>query len=743
MRKTFILIITASLLFILFDLINIFPKPGLLKEYEISRSIKIYSSDGTLLRNTLSKKGGRRGWVKLHEVSPDFKHLLISTEDKRFYTHPGVDVLALGRATYQFIRQGKVVSGASTLPMQLARMVRGGKRSILNKGKEILFALHLELALSKKEICEIYLNQLPFGNEIYGLSEASATYFKKHPKDLSLSESAYLLGIIRAPSYYNPYEKPKETLLHRNKVLQTYQKKHKGLKEKVIQAFQEKIVVYPLKQRFMAPHFTDFVLRNTSRKTTTMRTSLDIELNERVADIIKQQLSFLERKNVSQASALVVHNQTGQIVAYVGSNDYWDDRFQGMIDGVNQKRQPGSALKTFTYAKALELGVSPSHVLPDVKQSFLSGVGDYIPENYDRHFRGPVLLRDALANSLNVPAVNLLQEIGVPHLYEVLKELKLSQLKEKPSYYGLGLTLGNVETSLFELVRAYSIFGRSGQFCDLTFLYQENQKSCYDKKDQLILSNRSLQIVRDFLSDNHAREISFGRSSPLNFDYPVMIKTGTSQNYRDNWTLAVTPDFTVGVWAGNFNADPMLNVSGVTGAAPIAHEIVSFLHEKNPWHAWSDEISLEKHRVCSLSGKNPTKHCPHMREEFLQAHHPDSDCKFHTDSFLNLPLVYRLWQQENLPQTIKPMVLQKNSLNAFSILSPENGATYQIDPLRPKKAQYLSLRTSQQSDKYEVYLNGHLISYQEAMKIELVPGRHELKILLEESLLDKVRWDVH
>lgn len=753
-------------------------------------SIKIFSAEGTLLRERLSSLGGRRSLVGVSEVSLHFLQLLMATEDQFFYQHPGVNPLALVRAFILNFKNQKTVSGASTLTMQLVRQIeshgtkKNVRRGLRAKIKEVLLALYLEMTLDKDRILEAYLNAMPFSNEIYGVKEASETYFRKNPRDLSWAESAYLLAIIRAPSLYNPYRHPELVIVLKNRILEVAFNHHRLNQEQKEQALSENLVIYPPQKKFLAPHFTDFVLGNLplSQNTfdvQTVRTTLSAELNKKIETIIQAQLGLLVDRQVSEASVLVMRNRDAKILAYVGSHDYWNDKTQGMNDGVLQMRQPGSTLKPFTYAKALDLGVAPSHVLADVKTLYASDIGDYIPENYDHKERGPVLLREALANSFNIPAVQILSETGVTHLYSVLKNAHFSSLlNHPPSYYGLGLTLGNAEVSLLELTRAYSVFARGGRFCEVSFL--SDTKTCTDK-GPILISEDAVKTVRDFLSDRQARRLAFGSHGPLDFDYPVMIKTGTSQGYRDNWTVAVTPDYTVGVWVGNFNAEVMAGVSGVTGAAPIAHYVVDELYQKDSWSSWYDEGLPPKMRVCALSGKMPGENCSATRLEFAPLKNKkippcdfhivksidvrtgllvSADCaqKFVTEKkFLNLPDAYRLWQEENLPDSIAPQSwspsCQKTNASFVGasfmtpmvhakILAPRPGTIYKRDLLRPKDAQYLSVKISGSQTEHQIFLDGRKISWQDAGRIPLDVGKHQIQLTLvqEQKIVDEIGY---
>lgn len=749
--QTVIVLIIGALLCLIF---NPLPTPKGVAALHTAQSLQIFDRHGRVLRQTLSAQGGKRDFVKLADVSPQFITVLLTSEDRRFYFHPGVDVWAILRAGFGNFKSGKITSGASTITMQLARVIFNQKRGLTAKLKEALYALYLETALDKHELLEAYINNLPFGHEVYGVGEAAKTYFRKRPQDLSFAESAILTALIRSPSKFDIYQMDDELHRIKNQILTACEIYCDGDALLIKSAATEKVVVYAPQNKFLAPHFTDQIIQNG--KTGKVITSLDLELQEKLEDIIAKQLDGLKTLRVSQAAGVVIDNGSGEILAYVGSKNYWDDTWQGMIDGATQMRQPGSALKPFTYGRALDVGIAPNHILPDVPVTYASEIGDYSPENYDKKFRGPVLLRNALANSLNVPAVELLKEIGVTELYLTLKNMEFFGLTEKPDFYGLGLTLGNAPVSLLELTRAYSIFARDGNFCELTF--DKTDKLCVKKN---VLSKRSAAIIRDFLSDKAARSLVFGPDNALSFDFPVMVKTGTSQGYKDNWTVAVTPQYTVGVWAGNFTGESMRGVSGVTGAAPIVHDVVEALYEKTPWRSFDDKTKPAKYRVCSLSGKTPTRFCRHTTDEFVERV-DETACPMHElvsldrrnqllagpscgifaiqKPVLNLPQAFREWQVLFSSDTLKPLLAsplcnaggpsQANSvaINGFQIITPRDDAVYKIDRFRPSSAQYLSLVTTHPDVDFMIELDDRNLTNSEAQKIPLHVGSHRLKV---------------
>ncbi|MCP5464913.1 MAG: transglycosylase domain-containing protein [Deltaproteobacteria bacterium] len=598
--------------------------------------------------------------------------------------------------------------------MQAVRLNQNHPRDLSHKIYEVALAAYWEMALSKKEILLYYLNNLSFGQNIIGIAQASEVFFKKQVRDLSLGETAFLLAKIRAPSRLNANSHRDQLLALQQSILQHAVQNGFVLAKK---ALPEKLVIYEDQRFFKAPHFTQMIL-DQGYASGDLVSTLDSDLQKKVQSFVQKHLEKLMGHHVTQASVLVVENKSGAIRAYLGSKDYFSVRDHGFVDGVRQSRQPGSSLKPFAYLTALQKDFSPHLVLPDVPLHFESPVGSYQPENYDRLFRGPVLMRVALASSLNVPAVALLDQMGVMPFYNNLKRLGFSNLSEEADHYGLGLVLGNVEVSLWELVRAYSVFANDGQVCELRFLEDNKKKNCV--LGDAFFDANDTRVIRDFLSDNRARSLAFGSESPFAFDFPVMVKTGTSQGFRDNITIALTPTHTIGVWVGNFDGTAMNGVSGVTGAGPIASEIVHHLYLKNPWGDFQ-KPALKKQILCALSGQTPGEHCSHVVAEYTKPTESLDSCSVHRAVTVSredgsrvcaqdqnvshkviwdLPAVYNEWLLENHRDKVLPsfasecLTLKKDSFakQGTELLSPKDGSRFRLDRKRPRAAQELSVQ---------------------------------------------------
>ncbi|HEX2062135.1 MAG TPA: penicillin-binding transpeptidase domain-containing protein, partial [Thermoanaerobaculia bacterium] len=411
-------------------------------------------------------------------------------------------------------------------------------------------------------------------------------------------------------------------------------------------------------------------------------TTLDAHLQRDVAGIIEAHRPMLLRHGAHSAAVAVLDNRTGEWLAWEGSGDYFGTTFGGAIDGVATPRQPGSTLKPFTYALAFESGHSPASVLPDVPSHFPTAEEGvvYTPRNYDGRYRGPLRVRSALAGSENVPAVAMLAKLGPESLLRLLRNSGFDGLGKTADYYGLGLTLGDAEVTLEQLVRAYSVFARGGRM-----------------GERRLLSARTAFWITDILSDSAAREYAFGTGGSLDLPFPVAVKTGTSQAYHDNWTIGYTRDVTVGVWVGNFDRRPLRGSSGVTGAAPIFHAVmlaaVKRVRGELPIGDTTPIVAppadVQPIEICTLSGARPSPYCPATQKEWLATNEPARFCSWHHDGAIDWPAEYRAWARANMPAPQRPRTAHKS---VFRIANPPDGATYLIDPTLRREFQTLRLR---------------------------------------------------
>jgi penicillin-binding protein 1C len=644
-------------------------------------SLRIEDRTGVLLREVLSDEGGRCRWVGLAEISPALIKATIAAEDRRFLDHAGVNPYAVVRAFVQNLRSGHVVSGASTITQQVVRNIYRFRRNIFAKAREAWLAVRLEHTLSKDRILVQYLNRISYGNQAFGIEAASRLYFDKPASDLSLAEAAFLAVLPRAPSELNPYRSPAAVERRRRELLARMRDLGDVPAADVDRALGETLLLKPAGEQFRAPHFCDMVLESLPpaerRSLAVVRTTLDLSLQQKVEKLVAGHLSALEKRGISNAAAVVLDNATGEILSLAGSRDFFDDRFDGQVNGVTSLRQPGSTMKPLTYALALERGMTAATILEDVPTQFATLEGSFTPENYDEKFHGPIRLRSALASSYNIPAVAVLQAVGPDLLYRRLKDLEFDSLKKSPEFYGVGLTLGNGEVTLLELARAYATFARGGLYArDVTLRSLQRKdgvpaRPAPTPKPRRIFSPEVSYLITHILADKDARIPTFGYNSPLDFPFPVAAKTGTSKDFRDNWTIGYTPRWTVGVWAGNFDGRPMENVSGITGAGPLFRDIVLLLASGRR-DAFVEPPGLVHAAICPVSGLRPSARCPSTMDEiFLAGTEPAGIC--------GLPHVKT---RTPAPSAALGPTLPKSDV---SIVFPQDGDIFKLDPvLRPE-----------------------------------------------------------
>ena len=525
--------------------------------------------------------GQRRGEaVVIAELPPILIAATLCAEDRRFWRHGGLDFVAIARAIADAFEEGEIVSGASTISQQLVKISSPpAKRSVRTKIREMLVARHLEMRWPKERILGEYLSRLDYGNLRVGIRAASQGYFGKPVDDLSLAECAFLVGLPQAPTRLNPY-----AAFHLAKRRQEWvlgqMMGHGYIDKEMHQRATRQVIVLEAGDRsFEAPHLVTLIRAREKGegggKTGVVKTTIDLSLQHRVEGIVKSELSKLKGRNGNHAGVVVIENVSGGVLSLLGSPDFFEEE-TGQVNGTLARRSPGSALKPFTYLMALQNGDSPGTIVADVPTEFAGGGGTYRPVNYDHQFYGPMTYREALGNSLNVSAVRVLRKHGgAPALVEALRECGIGTLDGPVSEYGLGLTIGGAEVRLLELTNAYACLGRLGVYRPLRFCDAEAQGD-----SRRLFDGTACYLVSEMLGDKKARGRTFGMMSVLDLPFPVACKTGTSTNYRDNWTIGYTPEFTVGVWVGNFDNTPMRWVSGVSGAGPIFRRIFEELHRR-------------------------------------------------------------------------------------------------------------------------------------------------------------------
>ncbi|HXF69776.1 MAG TPA: penicillin-binding protein 1C [Thermoflexus sp.] len=624
------------------------PDPGALRQQGPAPGVRILDRHGRLLYEITHPHQGRHTWIPLHQIPRSCIAATLATEDARFYAHPGVDPIAILRALWINLRGEQAITGASTIPQQIARALllrpdERTERTLRRKIREALLALELSRRYGKNELLEIYLNTVFYGHFAYGLEAAALTYFGKHAAELDLAECALLAGLPQSPSRYDPLTQPQAAEARRQQVLRLMVRHGFLSPEEAETAAAERLRFASAPFPIHAPHFVmavrEALVERFGEATMfeeglVVTTTLDLAWNEAITEILRRHLEEINRPRPDRPGAgarngavVVIHPSTGEVLAMVGSPDYFNATIQGAVDGARIPRQPGSALKPFTYALAFDPRngplLTPASLLWDLPQTFITAEGEgYQPINYDRRYHGPVSARVALASSLNVPAVAVLEQVGVPRLVGLLDELGV-RLPGPPARYGLALTLGGGEVRLLDLTAAYATLANNGRRVTPILIREVRDRrgrlryAASPEPGPQVLDPRVAFLITDILKDPTARALGFGSWSPLNLSRPAAVKTGTSSDWRDNWTIGYTPDWVVGVWIGNVDQTPLREVSGVTGAAPIWHTVMELLHRGLPVRDFPIPEGVHRVTVCALSGKLPTPDCPQTREEWF------------------------------------------------------------------------------------------------------------------------------
>lgn len=615
-------------------------------------SIRITDRYGRLLYEVLPETGGRHTNLPLERIPLALRQATIATEDASFYQNPGVDLIGILRAFWINLRGGETLAGGSTITQQVARNLlleieERSERSLRRKLRESFLAWQLAHRFSKDEILALYLNQMNYGGLAYGVEAAAQTYFGKSVAELDLAECALLAGLPQAPALYNPFTDPQAAKERRAVVLRLMEDQGYITADQRLLAENEPLILNSQPYPIEAPHFSlmvsaqlDELISQGALPSETLfqsnglivRTTLNLDWQHLAERAVKRQIEALKESpdglghNVNSAALVALDPSRGDILAMVGSPDYFDIENAGAINMALSPRQPGSAIKPILYAAALNPSLpnpwAAGTQILDVRTSFVTADGKaYTPTNYDGLEHGPVLVRQALASSLNIPAVATLDHIGIQALSEMAGRLGITTLRA-PQDYDLSLAVGGGEVKLIELTAAYAAFANGGYrlspraIIEITdaqgqVLYQAPQPRL-----QRALDERLAWLITDILSDDEARSLGFGRNSILNIGRPAAVKTGTTSDFHDNWTIGYTPDLVVGVWAGNTDYAGMRDVTGLTGAAPIWHEFMRTVLKDQPKQEFLRPPGLIQIEICALSGLLPTPDCPYRRLEW-------------------------------------------------------------------------------------------------------------------------------
>ena len=732
-----------------------------------SRVLKIYDRNNILLANLFPEYGGFYKEVKYSNLPQNLIEAVISAEDKNFFKHKGIDYKAILRAFISNLLNRKIVSGGSTITQQLSKSIIHRERNYINKFYEALDSIRLEKNLTKEEILTEYLNRIFFGNNCYGIGAAAELYFKKEVKDLNINESVILASIIKSGTKFNPYKY--EERLHLRKIYVLGQMKNNNyIKEEEYNNYiNENTTIYTNREKniLKAPHFVMYIKDSLDKlkysNITEVKTTLDYKMQKEASLVISNASQSLHSFNVRNISCVILNAKTGEVLSMIGSMDYFDKETDGSVNGAIALRQPGSALKPFLYAYLFDKGESPASVIGDIKTYINSPGGDYIPENFDRKYRGPVTIRDALANSLNIPAVRWLSKYSLKDFQNILLKSGLRSIDKNPDYYGYSLVLGSAEVRLIDLSSAYTIFPNSGIFINhysAVSLKKENGEIFYFPKKSYthkrVISEESAYLINKILSDRNARMGSFRSYRGLVYPFSIAIKTGTSKGSRDAWAIGYTKDYIVGLWLGDFKGSEMINITGGNGAVPILYDLFSMLNKSQKETKWDKPKDIIEREICLISGKLRGEFCKETRlEEFSIFNVPKEECDVHNlyikrnsdgsidkKVFLNLPSEYNDWIKER--QIEKPNsewikaentysynnLNQINNLNSMnnqnkineriSITSPTDNSVYKIDSTLPLEYQniFISSYIPKNIIEANLYCNEEIIANIEELK---------------------------
>jgi len=607
--------------------------------HSLQDSTKILDRNGRLLYEAALPEEGTHTYMSLHEIAPALRDATIAVEDSSFYSNPGFDALAMARALAQNVEAGQVVAGGSTITQQLVRNLyfsyeERSSQSLGRKAREIILAVRLTRHLGKDEILELYLNQVYYGNLAYGAEAAAQTYFCKSARDLDLAEAGLLAGLAQSPAWYDPLTNLPEAKARQATVLSLMDKEGYITGEERQAALDEPLRFCKAAFPIEAPHFVVYVRdlleeilspETVEQGGIRVYTSLDLNMQHTAEDIVRRRVAALRDNDASNAALVALDATTGHILAMVGSANYFDEEIDGAVNMAVAARQPGSSIKPITYAAALSGGYTAASPIPDVRTSFLTRSGElYVPNNYDATFHGLVSLRRALASSFNVPAVRLMNDVGIEPVLRLAYDMGITTFDDV-NRFDLSLTLGGGEVRLLDLTAAFGAFAADGlRRGPVAILRVENSSGdvLYQWEPQpsrRVLSPQVAYLITDILSDDAARAPTFGLGSVLSLSRLAAVKTGTTSNFRDNWTIGYTPSLVAGVWVGNADNRPMHHISGVSGAAPIWHDFMEAALDGAPREHFPRPEGLVEVDICEPTGLLPGPWCPERRRELFIA----------------------------------------------------------------------------------------------------------------------------
>ncbi|RYU93982.1 penicillin-binding protein 1C [Emticicia agri] len=729
---------------------------SLLIIFPINTSVKystlITSSDGTLLHAFLSPDDKWRMYVELKEITPTLRKAIIAKEDKYFYYHFGVNPVAIVRALYNNVTKGRRTSGASTITMQVVRLLYPNKRTYWNKISEIGRAVQLEIFYSKEEILQMYLNLVPYGSNIEGIKSASYLYFQKSPDRLSLAEVTTLAIIPNRPTSLQLGTKNPLIVRERNKWLERFRNEKAFENQAINDAIKEPLSVSRHEAPKMVPHLA-LRLKKQYPYEPTIRTYIKQPVQAKVEQIVGNYANRVRAMNIHNAAVLIINNETMQVESYVGSADFNNKTDGGQVDGIQAIRSPGSALKPVLYATAFDKGIiTPKNIINDVPTNF-SG---FEPENFDKKFNGKVTVEFALANSLNVPAVKVVKDLGKKELIEVLKKANFQTVKKQEKDLGLSIVLGGCGVTLEEMTQLYAVFANQGKWERFKLKKEEKE----NRSASLLISPESCFLTTQILSQIKRPDL------PNNFDYTYRLpkiawKTGTSFGKRDAWSIGYNKKYTIGVWVGNFSGEGVPELSGAEIATPLLFQLFNSIdyNSNNEW--FQQPKNVVSRQVCAESGDLPndycsnkildysirnvshTHKCSHIKQFFVNYAESISYCtqclpidgNYKEKSYINYaPELISFYELKHIlyeripPHNPACTRVFGTTTNAPLITNPNDGSEYYINAKDPQQMQ-LACQAANDVKEVYWYLNDRLLKKAKANQpVFFVPTAGKLRI---------------
>lgn len=760
----------AALFTVLFGgcILSLFlPFPELDTFMQRNWSTRVYDRNGRLVQILALENGIRREFTALDSMPPDTISIFTAAEDKAFFSHHGVDLSAVIRAAYQNMTSGKRVSGASTITMQLARLIKPvQKRTFGAKLLEVRNALRIEWRLSKRQILELYLNSVPFGFQTEGISSAARTFFSLPLTELTAEQLCCLAVIPRNPAGYNPLNHPE---LCAEKAAELYHsvftQKKQPLSAEAAPRIQEQLLAaarsaHRFEYPFEMPHYIEYLVQRYTAGDFTLsgtehdkkiapplppdwRLTADSALTAYAHLLLQSQLKSNPQARLHNGAALVIDNETGDILAWVGSNEYFDHDHSGQINGVTALNQSGSSTKPFLYALALDQGWKPSDILPDIPMRF-GREQAYIPRNFNNRCNGPVRLRIALASSLNIPAVYLLNTIGIDTYVQKLEQLKFKDIERKAAEAELSLALGSAPVSLYELVRAFSVFPRGGTIIPLRPFRDGGTADGFTEPERVYTTDTA-RLICSILSDSAARAKGFGFSETFKTPFPALFKTGTANQYQSIVALAASSAFTAGVWMGNFSGNTVIGKTGSSAPAAVARDILLRLHQQPidgktvPAQQFAEPEHWYRESICTLSGMPAGPACPTTVPEYLPqsaytavdatGSTPLSCCTWHSRAQGGIHTVYPEEYRRWFVHSGRHGAIT-NTAQALRIITPADGGHFIGNP-QNRSGQIPLEITGGQEDTASVYYDNHRpfsLSRPFSASLPLETGVHRLRV---------------